>query len=210
MGQAEISFIAIFGVMVMVVIFSGCTATPPVSPLQSAAGEVVLKDPRNPERWVEYGRACFLSNNPYGAELAFKKAIQLNGKYIPAYKHLGLVLVTLQRKSEAEEIYKQALKISDSNSELWTAYGYCLIDLGRDKQASQAFQRSITLNTDPVSVISARLGVSALLHRQGDETGAQREYEEAVRINPEIVRMLSEQKALTDTEIIDQSQETVP
>jgi tetratricopeptide (TPR) repeat protein len=209
MKESQKLFIAILCGTMMALVFSGCNTTPPMSPLQKAATEIVLKDPANPERWVEYGRACLLSDNPYGAELAFKKAIQLNEKYIPAYKHLGLVLVTLQRQSEAEEVHKQALKISDSDSELWTAYGYCLIDLDKDKQALEAFQWSISLNTNPTSVISARLGASALLRRQGDEVGAQREYEQAVSINPDIVRIVDEQKALGDTEIVDQSQEAV-
>lgn len=181
--------------VMLVFIFSGCaTSHSKVHPLQRAAAQVVLKDPQNPEYWVEYGRASLFSNNPQGAEMAFRWALQLNEQYLPAYRHLGLVLVNLGRYKDADEVYEKATKIFDKDSELWAGYGYLLVDLGKDKKALEAFRRSIELNTDTVSVVSARLGSSVLLRRQGDEAAGQREYEEALRINPEIVRILKEQK----------------
>lgn len=170
-------------------------ATEP-SPLLGVAADVVLKDPQNPQCWVEYGRACLFSNNHQGAEMAFGQALKLNDKYPPAYKHLGIVLVNSQRYQDAKEVYEQALQITE-DSELWTAYGYCLVDLGDDKKALEAFQKSLEVSTDPVSVVSARLGASVLLRRQGDHEGAQREYAEALKINPGIVDVLKEQKEST-------------
>jgi len=158
------------------------------------SAQVVLKDPGNPECWVEYGRASMFSNNPNGAEMAFRRALELNKNYLPAYKHLGAVLVNMQRYQDAEKVYEQALHICSNDSALLTAYGYCLVDSGKDNEALGVFRQSIKSDADPLSVVSARLGASALLHRQGDEVSAKAEYKKALQASPEIVRMLSEQK----------------
>lgn len=161
-----------------------------------------LEKSNNPENWVESGRARLLAKDLRGAETAFRQALRLDDKYLPAYKHLGLVLVELKRYQETKDIYEQALlRISDEDSELWTAYGYCLVNLDNDNKALEAFQRSINLNNNSVAVISARLGASALLRRRGDIVGAQREYEEALKADPEIVKILREQKNLSTTTV---------
>lgn len=193
MRTKQIAISTALVVIVWFVLF-GCATIPKVSPLQQTAGEIVLKNPKNPESWVEYGRACFFSDNSQGAEMAFKQALQLDEKYLPGYKHLGLVLVKLQRYQDAQKVYEQAIRVSDGDSELWTAYGYCLVDVGDSGGASKAFRRSVELNTDPLSVISARLGAAALLHRQGNKNALRREYEETLKINPEVARILEQNK----------------
>lgn len=192
MRQAKQCITPIAQCLLLVAVVSGCAPSAKGPPLQRAAEQMVLKDPQNPEYWVEYGRAALFSNNPQGAEQAFRNALRLNEQYLPAYKHLGLVLVNTGRAQEAESVYERALQLFEQDSESWTAYGYCLLEAGNDTKALEAFRRSTELNTDPTAVISARLGAAALFRRQGDDVQAQAEYEEAVKVNPEIVRLLSE------------------
>lgn len=158
-------------------------------------------DSNTPEYWIEYGRASLLFNNLQSAIIGFRRALDLNPQYLPAYKHLGMLLLNLKYYNDAKEIYEEAIQVFAEDSELWTSYGYCLIDLGNNKEALEAFQRSIELNTDPSSVVSARLGASALLKRQGDKAAAKREYEEAVKSHPEIVKMLKEQRDRANSDL---------
>lgn|GEM_PF-3054465 len=163
-------------------LFNGCATAPQVAPLQETAAKLVQKDPLNPEAWVEYGRAALFSNNLSAAEMAFRRALSLNENYLPAYKHLGMVLVTIKRFTDAKVNYEHALHISEKDSELWTAYGYCLVDLGNKKEAIEAFKKSIEANTNAVAVVSAHLGLSGIFRTTGDELSAKREIQEAVKL----------------------------
>lgn len=164
------------------------------NPIQRTAANLIIHDIYNYNYWFEYGRTALLSNDNYGALVAFNAAIQLNKKCLPAYKHLGLLLVSCKRYKKAKEIYEMVL-YEQKDSELLSAYGYCLFDLGKDNQALEAFKESIKTNSDPISVASARLGASAILKRQGDEVAAEHEFEEATKINREIGRILDKQKS---------------
>ncbi|MGA2028420.1 MAG: ankyrin repeat domain-containing protein [Syntrophobacteraceae bacterium] len=167
-------------------------------PLQKGASDLVANDPNNVGFWIEYGRACLLSNNPHGAEMAFLRAIQLDPECQLAYRHLGLILMTLERYEDAEKVYQKALEINPSESGATrTAYGYCLVALGRDEEALSAFRTSCELNADVPSVISAKLGISALLLRRGDTKGAEREYKAAIELDPDIVKILEKQRELS-------------
>jgi ankyrin repeat protein len=167
-------------------------------PLLRDASDLVASDPNNVGYWIEYGRACLLSNNPHGAEMAFLRAIQLDPKCQLAYRHLGLILMRLQRYEDAEKVYKKALEVNPVESgATWTAYGYCLVGLRRDEEALSAFRESCKLNTDVPSVISAKLGISGLLLRRGDTEGAEREYKDAIKLDPEIVKILEKQRELS-------------
>lgn len=171
---------------------AGCATTgrQPSLSLQSLGQEAIKKDPQNPASWVEYGRLSLYAKDPEEAKKAFRKAIELDEKHVPAYKQLGLILMTEKKHREAEQIYLAALKAQEKDSELWTAYGYCLSDMGNPSKALDAFKKSVEANTSPVSVVSAHLGASGLLQQRGDEAGAKREYNAAVKINPDIEKLV--------------------
>ncbi len=180
---------------------SGCATTPKIPPLQDAAARAVRDDPQNPDRWVEYGRACLFAGNSPAAEMAFRRALELDPQCVPAYHHLGLVLADAHRYGEAEWAYAQALQIRETDSGLWTAYGYCLAAAGNEGKALDAFRRAVAADTDRVAVVSARLGAAGVLSRQGNDGAARSEYEyeEALRLDPQVAEMLAEQRAMQHT-----------
>jgi len=195
--RANKTVIQITLLIIIACIMASCAANRAASPLQSVAQETVIKDPMNPESWVEYGRISLYSKDPKEAERAFRKAIEVDKKFLPAYKHLGLLLMTGGRHQEAQQVYLMALKMNKKDSELWTAYGYCLADMGESGKALEAFNKSVEANTSPVSVVSARLGSSGVLQKMGDEGGAKREYDEAVKISPEIEKIVGKKPQST-------------
>jgi tetratricopeptide (TPR) repeat protein len=183
----------IVGCVVIAFAVFGCTISGKGSPhLRGVDGATM--ESQDPVSWLEYGRASLFAKNFQEAEAAFRRALQMNNQYLPAYKHLAISLLYQQRKKEAASVYQQAFQVTENDSEIWTGYGYCLLDLGKESEALKAFQRSIATNSDSFSVVSARLGASALFFRQGNKVAAQREYEEAVKFNPEINQMLEENK----------------
>ena len=186
--------------IILYIVFMGCATDTTTSPkkltLVDATIEVLSKDPENPECWLEYGRASLLSKNPLAAEYAFKRAIDLDKHYLPAYKHLGLILTRQRKFDEAKRYYELALNLWNKDSELWTAYGYCLHDLGLKEDALLAFRKAVKISSDFPSVVSARLGACVLLRRMGRKDAAKHEYQEAAKIYPQLDQLLEKQKKL--------------
>jgi Tfp pilus assembly protein PilF len=185
--------IPMIALTLVIPVLGGCALRQPASSLQAAAAKVVRINPRSPWSWTEYGRACMFSANPSGAEMAFRYALELDEKYLPARLHLALLLTEQGRCKDAKKEYDRIHEIRKPDSEIATAYGYFLARSGNDAEAFQAFSRAIELGTDPVAVASARLGASSLLSKRGDHLAANRNLEEAVKADPAIGLMLEEQ-----------------
>jgi tetratricopeptide (TPR) repeat protein len=109
------------------------------------------------------------------AENNFKKAIKINAKYLPALNNLGILYNTLEKDSQAEEIYNRVLKIDQGNEEAHVA----AIQLGILK----------IKNSKPSQ---ARI----LLHRVFDEAGPTLAYKAGVLLASIEIREKKYAKAL--------------
>jgi Tfp pilus assembly protein PilF len=203
-------FIQVLSILVIVVLLGACASTRCPSTLQGSAKESATKNPNSPEYWVECGRGSLYSRDGKDAEQAFRRAIDLDWNFLPAYKHLGLLLVSAKRPAEAEKIYLQALKLNERDSELLTGYGYCLSAMGLPDRALKTFYKSAEANSNQVAVISALLGASGILEKRGDRQGADREYAEALKINPDIAKTLNKKPLSSRMELTENPHEKNP
>ena len=94
-----------------------------------ALNEYILlnkKDPKNPKYYFKAGQLYEGKNMSEQAMAYFKKTINLDSKYAPAYASLGLLLFRSKQISEAEKAIAVALKLDPENSESLYYYGRIL------------------------------------------------------------------------------------
>ena len=162
-----------------------------VSPLQEVAAGVLLEDATNPEKWVEYGRTCILSTNYPGAIEAFRMALKIDGKSMPAYEHLTLALCAISEDEMAAQTCREGLKVDPESAPLWLRYGYCLNDLDDLDSALAAFSKVLMLPCNVSHRVSALLGCAIIYSKQGKTEEAVSAFSKATELSPEIVEILN-------------------
>ena len=79
------------------------------------------------------------------AEAAFRRALQLNPDYAPAYNSLGPLLVRSQRTQQAVTLFQQAVKRIPNDPGLHNNLGACLELSGHLDQAAESYRRALRL-----------------------------------------------------------------
>ena len=80
------------------------------------------------------------------AEIAYRKAIELNPAHATAYYNLGALLGDLKRTDEAEATFRKAIELNPSDAAAYSNLGNTLKDLKRYDEAEAAYRKAIELN----------------------------------------------------------------
>jgi tetratricopeptide (TPR) repeat protein len=97
---------------------------------------------------VRYARAAaLLSTGQYqkaGTDLVF--CIALDRTFLPAYSHLGFVLLTAGKELSAIRVLREAIAIDPGYVEGWCVLGDVYLDLGEADKALDAFETALRLD----------------------------------------------------------------
>jgi len=102
-----------------------------------------------------------------------------------AHAKLGDLYLVADHPEEAAQQYKMALDVRARFLDIRTKYAEALMGMARWQDAQE--QLEIILEKNP-NFTSARLRLGVVLHRQGDEGGARREWERCVAEDPKDMR----------------------
>jgi len=150
-----------------------------------------IAGPASRDAQVRYARAvAYLSIGEYkkaGTDLAF--AVVLDRTFLPAYRHLGFVLLTMGKELAAIRVLKAAIAIDPDFSDAWCVLGDVYLDLGEADKALDAFERALDLdprNPEPHCKL-AMYYVS-----RGDMKGLRAEYEVLRELEPAMASRIAE------------------
>lgn len=150
-----------------------------------------MAGPASRDAQVRYARAvAYLSVGEYkkaGTDLAF--AVVLDRNFLPAYRHLGFVLLTMGKELAAIRVLKAAIAIDPDFSDAWCVLGDVYLDLGEADKALEAFERALELdprNPEPHCKL-AMYYVS-----RGDMKGLKTEYEVLRELEPAMAAQIAE------------------
>ena len=151
----------------------------------------LLAGPASRDASIRYARAvALLSNGEYrkaGTDLAF--AVVLDRSFLPAYRHLGFVLLTMGKELAAIKVLKAAIAIDRSFVDAWCVLGDVYLDLGEADKALDAFDTALALepgNPEPHCKL-------AMYHlSRGDMRGLRREYEALRELDPCMADQIAE------------------
>lgn len=102
-----------------------------------------------------------------------------------AHAKLGDLYLVANHPEEAAEQYRMALEVRARFLDIRTKYAEALMEMARWSDAQE--QLELILEKNP-NFTSARLRLGVVLHRQGDEDGARREWSRCVEEDPKDMR----------------------
>ncbi|MDQ1354671.1 MAG: hypothetical protein QG657_4980 [Acidobacteriota bacterium] len=114
----------------------------------------LLENPKFSNVWSMYGFFLHqVSNRPEEAEIAYRKAIEIDENFSWAWVYLAQLLhKKLERYEEAEAAYRKVIEINSKNDELWAILGQLLHKkLERYEEAEAAYRRAIEVNVNSAS-----------------------------------------------------------
>ncbi len=116
--------------------------------LRKAVGEYIaaqLLNADRPEAQANLGLIYAQTNEPGKVEPAYRRAIQLDPSWVPAYINLADFMRAQNRDSEGEPLLKKAIRIDPNNAETRPAYGLWLTRQGRSDAALRHLKTSAKL-----------------------------------------------------------------
>jgi Flp pilus assembly protein TadD len=111
----------------------------------------------------------------------FARAIEEKPSYAPAQQELGIVLVELQRYSEAIGPLRRADALSPENAIVSNYLGVVYSNTARLKEAVESYQKALRFKND---YPAARLNLAFAFLKLGDRATARREFETLCRESP--------------------------
>ena len=148
------------------------------APLLSASRSQAITD-------TNLGTAFYEAGRHDDAAASFRRAIQVQPDYVPAFNNLGVALRAAGHTDEAIGAYRQGLALRDDYPDLHYNLANALLALGRSAEATEHLARAAAANGDSAGVHN-NLGTA--LADQGRFVEAVAEFERAVALEPASAR----------------------
>lgn len=151
-GSALMFFV--IGISIGKMFFWNNYDTTPVFEKQlSIAQQKVSSNPKNPQNHVDLGWAYFQKKDYNKALASYKKALELDKDYYPAYLNIGLTNMQLEKWDVAVESLKKASQINPKSSPAHANLGIALNKKGQFDEAIKHLEASEKLSPGSVGVI---------------------------------------------------------
>ncbi len=111
---------------------------------------------------------------------SYNQAVEINPKYLTAWKNIGIDLYLLGRYNESLKAYDKALEIDQNYGLAWYNKGLALHKLGKYNESIQAYDKALRIFPENAAIWYSK-GNSLL--SLGDYYGAIDCYEQAIRLN---------------------------
>ena len=137
------------------------------------------------EDWTLWGSDLHLGfNRAAEAEVAYRKAIELDPAFAYSWNGLGNLLTThLARYEEAETAYRKAIELDPAGAYPWNGLGNLLQDhLTRYEEAETAYRKAIEL--DPASAVPWNGLGNLLQYHLARYEEAETAYRKAIELDP--------------------------
>lgn len=136
--------------------------------------EAVAAAPDDARAWFTLGVARTLTQDSEAAEVAFRRALEIDSAYAESWNELGLLLRAIGRADEGIASLRRAIDVRPDFYDAHYNLALALEDSGQLEQAREAYTNAVRgpLASDPV----VRYNRAGLLMRLGDADGARQEF----------------------------------
>lgn len=158
------------------------------------AQKAVDAEPRSAEAAGNLGVVLDTMGDYPAAELAYRRALELDGSRVETMINMAGCLVSQKRYKEAVSVYDQVVKSADSTL-IRQRYGYALLQAGRPDDAAAQFNMAMKLNPRNYQAINGLGDVMLAKYRQSsllDEqkrTEAVQYWQRSLQLNPDQARV---------------------
>ena len=157
-----------------VVLLAGCVSA-----------QEIAKRERESDGYYKQGLSSMESNQQQ-ALVSFQKALQSNPDNYNAHYALGSIHFQRKEYAEAEREFSRCIELMPDNGEALNFYGRTLIELKRLPEAVAALRKATALPLYATPDV-AYTNLGSALQMLGDQAGALRAYQEAIKIDPPTV-----------------------
>ena len=122
-----------------------------LSEAERLVGEMLAKDPRNPDAHILSANVIFFKGDPDAAKQAEEKikyAVSLDPQRMQSYMGLAKFYQQTGRVNEADAVFKQAISINDRSSLAHGQYAIFLVQTGRNNDAEAEFRKAVEVEPD--------------------------------------------------------------
>jgi len=150
--------------------------------------KILAANPDDVEKRIERGEIFLSENMNERAIVEFKKALTINPKRVDAMLLLALAYQRLSKPDliNALKILQKASQIEPQNADVHLNLAQLYSELNKEIKAIKEFKLVVELSNDPVTLLSAHLGLMALYKKRGELEKAKQEFEEARQLDPNI------------------------
>lgn len=92
-------------------------------------------------------------DEPEKADQAFRKCIELNGKYSACIVSLGNMYIDYGFSPEATAVLETGTKVNETDAEMWNGMGRALLNLNRPKEAVEAYKKAKRIDPERPDVL---------------------------------------------------------
>lgn len=157
-----------------IVLLAGCVSA-----------EEIAKRERESDGYYKQGLSNMESNQQQ-AIVSFQKALQSNPDNYDAHYALGSIHFQRKEYADAEREFRRCIELVPDNGEALNFYGRTLIELKRLPEAVAALRKTTALPLYATPDV-AYTNLGSALQLLGDNAGALRAYQEAIKIDPPTV-----------------------
>ena len=148
--------------------------------------KALVRDPNNEEVLFGLGQTDYFlgSKDPSKdkeSEETFKKILENNPKYAPAYSYLGKLAAADYRYKKASDYVKQAIELDSTNYNYFIDYGMYESNLGHYEEAIKAWSDAIAIQPQYFLAYAYRAGI---YDEQNQIDKAVADYKSVVAYNP--------------------------
>jgi tetratricopeptide (TPR) repeat protein len=122
-----------------------------LSEAERVIGEMLAKDPRNPDAHILSANVIFFKGDQDAAKQAEEKikyAISLDPQRMQSYMGLAKFYQQMGRNADSEAVFKQAISINDRSSLAHGQYAIFLVQTGRKDDAEAEFRKAVEVEPD--------------------------------------------------------------
>lgn len=112
----------------------------------------------------------------------FEQRVSVNPQDLDAWIHLGHVYFDTDQYAKAIAAYEKALALKSDDADVWTDLGIMYHRDGKPQKALECFDQAVAVN--PLHEHARFNKGIVMVHDMEDETGAIREWEALLEINP--------------------------
>ena len=156
--------------------------------------KLLIINPDDVEKRIQLGRIFLSEDMTQEAIIELKKALKTDPERIDALLLLSLAFQKLPKPdlTKALELLKEASEIEPDNADVHLNLAQVHNKLKNEGEAIDEFNQAIELSNDPVTLVSAHLGLMATYERRGDSEKANKEYQAAYEIYPGVEDMIKQ------------------
>jgi len=119
----------------------------------TAFQEAIKLDPKHYKAYSHVGKLNDRLDKPVQADEAFRKAIEINARFVDSFVDLGNMYIDYGHANVGLAVLDAGVQVNDKNAAMWNGLGRARSKLNRHQEAVDAFKKAKAIDPDRVDVL---------------------------------------------------------